>query len=455
MNLPQIIVFCVLGTLIVFILIVIIKSFSAPKKIDTIKKLIKQGKPVAAEKIAKQIIAKDPRDYNAHYWLGEAYFADNKMELALMEYKLVNQNALFDGTIPEVPFRQKIASLYMKFNQKNEALKEYLLLTKMDPANADNDYNVGQIYEAQGRTDIALGFYQKAISIDKRHSKAHASLGYLLYRTKQFSDAKKEIDTAISLSPEIYSNYYYLGKILKENQDYSGALSSFEKGERDANFRQRCLIERGSCYMAASSTDNAIVEFEHAIKCSKDESSQETMFARYFLGSCYEKSRQIDKAISQWEKIFAINHSFRDVGTKLSEYKDLQSNDSMKEYLTSGSARFCEICKKAALSAFSLSSTKCDSTNYGCTIIATESKNENWMNVRQQAYLLDFSRETDPIEDDRIRKIADKVKSQNFAKAIVCASGGFTRSAMSFAENRPVELIGKDKLENILAKAGI
>src|SRR5574344_155186 len=453
-SLPQIIIFCVLGALIVFILVFIIKSLAAPKKIEGMQKLLKQGKPLAAERLAKSIIAKDPRDYVAHYWLGEAYLADNKTELGFMEFKLVNQNALFDGTIPELPFRKKIAALYLKFNQPNEALKEYLLLSKMEPHNADNDFNVGKIYEAQGRADLALGFYQKAITVDKRHTQAHAALGYLLYRSKQYTEAKKEIDLAISLNPETYSNYYFLGKILKENKDYSSALGAFEKAERDPEYRQRALIERGSCYMAGSSTDNAIAEFEHAVKCSKDNASQETLYARYFLAACYEKSRQIHKAIEQWEKISSVNHSFRDVGSKLSEYRDLQSNDSMKEYLTSASDRFVEICKKTAAS-MGFTCTSSESTKYGCTMLATEAKSDNWMNVRQQVFDIEFYRDTEPLEDDVIRKLADKVKNQNYGKAYVCASGGFTHAATAFAENRPIELIDKEKLENMLARAGI
>lgn len=454
-SLGQIIIFSVLGVLIVTVLIFIIKTAAAPKKIETIRKLLKQGKPGAAEKIAKQLTTKDPHDFVAHYWLGEAYLADDKSELAFMEYKLVNQNAIFDGEIPELPFRKKMASLYQKFNQPQEALKEYLLISKMESNNADTMFNIGKLYESQGRTDLAIGFYQKAIKANPRHTQAHTSLGFLLYRCKQFQEAKKEIDLAIRLSPDTYSNYYYLGKILKEAQDISGALSAFEKAERDVNLRQRSLIERGSCYMSAQQIDNAMVEFEHAVKCSKDEAGQETLYARYFLAACYEKSRLIDKAIAQWEKIYNIDHSFRDVSSKLTEYKDLQANDSMKEYLTSSTERFCEMCKKAALSAFSLSCSKCDATRYGCTMLTTDSRQDNWMNVRQQIFLVEFYRETDPLEDDVIRRIADKVKLQNYAKAIVCASGGFTRSAISFAENRPVELIDKDKLQKILTKAGV
>lgn len=454
MSLTQIIIFSLLGATIIIISIVLIKSLIAPQKIEGIKKYLKQGKLTQAENIAKKIIQKNPRDYVAHYLLGKTYMADNKAELAFMEYKLVDQNAIFNGAINEVTFRKEMATLYTKFNQEKEALRELLILSKYDSTNADYDYQIGKIYESQGRGDLALGFYQKAVSKNRRHPKAHAALGYMLFRLKQNLEAKKEIDLAIQLSPQTYSNYYYLGKILKDNQDYPSAIRAFEKAERDPEFRQKTLIERGSCYMAGNSIDNAIVEFQKAISAGKEEQN-ETKYAHYFLATCYEKSRLLDKAIEQWEAIYKVDKKFRDVNQKLSQYKELQANDSMKEYLTCSSEKFLELCKQAALKGMELFTIQIKTTKNGCSLLARDARNDNWMANRQQQYRVDFYRVTDPIDDTAVRSLADEVKKMNYAKGFICASAGFTRTAENYAETRPVELINKDKLEKVLAKAGI
>ena len=215
----QVFFILVLVVLIGFLLFFIVKNFAAPRKIEGIQKLIKQGKYSSAIKQAKAMITKDPRDFKAHYYLGKAYLADNKPELALMEFKTVNQTAIFDQFFSEIEFRKQIAQLYFKFNQPEEALKEYLLLTKLEPNNAENFYNAGKIFEQRNKSDQALSAYQKTIQLNKRHVKAHAALGLLLFKGKQYGEAKKEIDYAIRLSPETFSSYYYLGKILKESKD--------------------------------------------------------------------------------------------------------------------------------------------------------------------------------------------------------------------------------------------
>lgn len=450
-----VVVILVLLVLIGFLAVFVVKSLVAPQKIDSINKLIKQQKYSAAQKAAKALIAKDQRDYHAHYYLGKAYLADRKNELALMEFKTVAANAVFDAQLPETEFRKQLSQLYLKFNQLDDALKEFLLLTKLEPANAENFYQCGRIYEQQNNAESALGFYQKAIKFNKKHVKAWSGTGMILFRAKRFNEARKAIDYALKLSPETFSTYYYLGKIQKESKDYPAAVKSFEKACRDPEFKQRALLERGSCYMMAGATDNAQLEFEKAIKAGRDERAQETLYARYFLASCFEKNRKIDKAIEQWQAISKVSRSFRDVQSKLSEYKDLQSNDSLKEFLTSSNADFVEICKKAALVGFSMVAQTAEEQKWGCQIIATEQKKDDWMNVRKQLFLLNFYRVTDPVEDTEIRRALDFAKSKNCAKAYACASSEFTTAAVRFAENRPIELVPKEKLEAILAKAGI
>ena len=57
------------------------------------------------------------------------------------------------------------------------------------------------------------------------------------------------------------------------------------------------------------------------------------------------------------------------------------------------------------------------------------------------------------VEDDiviAVRDILETAKSSNCTKSYIFASSGFTRTAVSFAENRPVELAGKEKLQQLL-----
>ena len=243
MNLVTVIIISVLVAVIIITAIILVKTIAMPKKVGNIQRLIKDGKFSLAEKTAKSLIAKNDRDFVSHYWLGKTYLAEKKMELAYAEFKIVNENALFNGDIPEKEFRKDMAELYAKFNDTQSALKEYLLLTKLDPQNAENCYKAGHIYEITGDLNMAKGFYQKAVTIDKRYSKAYTALGAMLFRGKKFAEAKKEFETALKINPNAVSNYYYLGKILKENKDYGGLIT-----DKVSDF-----------YLSADSEGNAIL----------------------------------------------------------------------------------------------------------------------------------------------------------------------------------------------------
>lgn len=454
MNPALIVVFAALGVIIITLIMFVVKSMLLPKKVEAIPRLIKQGKTQNAIKVAKQIIAKDSKNFKAHYYLGKAYQKENKTELALLEYKYVNENALFGPDLDELVFRNEYSQILLKHNQKNEALKNFLLLTKLDPKNAENYYWAGHIYSEGNRFDIALGFMQKACLLDKRNAKAHAEMGMMLYRTKNFNDAKKEIETALKLSPDTYSSYYYLGKIQKDSKAIPTALKSFEKAQRDPEIKQKAIIEHGACYMLVNRFDNASLDFQRAIELDKENVNSETLYARYFLASCYEKIRMLDKAIDQWTIIYKRNKSFRDVSAKLAEYQDLQANDYLKDYLTCSNDEFLLICKNATEKGLKLQIASVEGRKWGCFVTAFNKGEDSWMSVRKQVLYIRYYREPDPLDDSVVRESLDEMKTLNSSKGYVFSSSGYTNSAKRLAENRPLELIDKEKLEAVLSAAG-
>ncbi len=438
----------ILGIAVGAITFFIARTVINPRKITTLESLLKQGKASAVTRMAKQILSKEPNNCAAHYLLGKAYLAENKPEVALMELKAVNHLADFSAQCPEKDYRLTIAQLYTNFNQPEEALKEYLLLLKMEPDNGDYFYKAGKLFEERNKTDKATQFYRKAVELDKRHSDAHFSLGNILYKQKKHTEAKAELEIALRYQPENYKAFYIVGKILKESHDYVAALHSFEKSQRDPDYKVRSLIERGGCYIQTGSLDRAIAELERAIALSTNESAQEVLFARYFLAFCYEKLRNIDKALEQWEKIYAKKPTFRDVAEKLSQYQELRQDDMMKDYLTCGRDEFIllavEIVKKMDLSVRDSSLIQ-----NGCQVIAVDGDSK-WVGTRKIPKLLWFLRVPELIPETTPRSLHEEMKKQSLGRGIIFSSSNFSRKAITFAETRPIDMIGKDKLQEML-----
>lgn len=450
MSTTMIITIIVLGSIVFFLLVFILKSVISPKKISKIQKNLKSGRYASAIKDAKSLIAKNPRDSEARYLLGKAYLADKKPELAFIEFKTLNRIAVFNNLAAEIEFRAIIADLYLKFQQPDEALQEYIILNKKDPKNPTYYFKAGQLYEAKNMSEQALIYFQKTIDIDSKFAEAHASLGLLLFRAKQVIEAEKEIATALKLDPENCETLYYQGKILRGKKDFAHALSAFEKAARKQELRTKCFLERGSCYIETKSFEKAVFEFTRAIRFSKQANSPETIYSRYLLAECYEKLRDFDKAIEQWEAIFAVNQKFKDVAQKLDEYSGLRANDRMKEYLTLVKDEFFQMCRDITEQFFDYPVQAVKEIKIGCSILAVEKGSEQWLNTRKKPQLMIFSREDDIITEPFLRSIHEEMKKQGVVTAHIITSSGFSREALAFAENRPFDLIDRQKLEKIM-----
>ena len=444
-----VIVIIILGIGIAVVSFFLIRAIAAPKRVETLQNLLKQNKTQAAIKGAKQIIAKDARNADGHYLLGLAYNAEEKRELALMEFKTVSQIGHFGGLVQEVPFRQKIAELYANFNQPDEALKEYLLLIRRDPLNSDTYYRVGNLFELRDRSGKAAGYYKKATEVDPRNAAAHARFGMLLYRAKRSLEAREHLDMATRLDSENYEAWYYIGKILKDAGDCVAALSAFEKANRDPELKVKALIERGGCFIKLDNMERAIAELDRAANLA-DAESNELLYARYFLAHCYEKTRQIESAVGEWETIHSIKPRFKDVAEKLSKYQGLRADDRIKDFLTVGQEKFVDICKQATES-MGLTVRDIQSIEGGCEIIAVEPTSK-WRNVRAMPKLIRYFRLADTVGESTVRDAHEEMKKQNITRGLLVTSSSFSRMATEYAQSRPIDLYSRERLQSLLQK---
>jgi tetratricopeptide (TPR) repeat protein len=442
----------VVSVIVVGILMVVIRMIALPQKVSTIANMIRQKKNTAAIRIAKKILAKDSKNMEAHYLLGMAYLADGKPELAVIELRTVNQAGVFTALCPEIPFRKKIAELYAKFNQPEEALKEYLLLIKKEPGAAEHYLNAGRLLELRSNSPKTASFYQKAIELDGRNWKPYFYLGTLMIKEKKKGEAAAALEKSIKLNPENYAAHFHLGRLYKDGNDYPAALAAFEKAQKDQEYKIKALVERGGCFMSMQDTGRAVAELERAIKLAEGKENNDILFARYFLSLCYEQSRNIDGAIQQWQKIYAKKPGFKDVAEKLGQYQDIQQNDALKDFMISRPDEFLELCKKIA-SVSGLSVQNAQSIQDGCQILCVEEGDSRWKNARKTTVLLRILRSPDVVDEPAVRSFYEEIKSANVARGVLVSSSTFSRAAGAFVENRPMELWNKDKLLGILQKA--
>jgi tetratricopeptide (TPR) repeat protein len=434
------------GLLIFFV----VKSFVAPKRLEVLSKLIHEGKTQVVIKSALAIIARKPQSAEAHYYLGQAYLAENRTELALIELKRVSQLGEFENEIPELEFRQQLAQLFRTCDQPEDAIKEYLVLINKFPGNAEFYYWVGKIFIDLNRNDKAKVYLSKACELNPQDGRSHCELGALLYREKKTMPAKMALEKAIKVQYNNAEAYFYLGKLLKDAKDYTNALSSLEKALASSEYKRPALMERAQCFMALSAEDKAIPELEWALSLSDDEVGQDTLYLRYFLAQCYEKTDQIEKALVQWDAVHGIMKNFQDVEEKLVQYEEFRF-DNVKDYLASREQEFLDLCKHIVSKALGMEALQTKVMSNGCEVFATAMRGrlgKYGKNLLIRFYRMEMLREQDVIS------LLDVLKVQNIARGIIASSSGFSQSAREHAESHSVDLWDKEQLQQMLQKAG-
>ncbi|HOP29608.1 MAG TPA: tetratricopeptide repeat protein [Spirochaetota bacterium] len=436
--------------ILTIIILYFLSIYVFPRKIEEIQKMIEAGQVKLAIKKLNEILEKDDRNPYAHFLLAEAYAADGNSQYAVVEYRQVLKMGRFDDKIKEVHVRTVLAKLFKDKKAFEDARKEYLILTKLDPSNFENFYELGVMSYNLGQLDKALNYFRKSASLNSKHDQSYFYLGQIYYKNGVHVDAKQCFLNTIKIDPSNYQAHYYLGLVLRQQGDYEWALKEFEVSMKSDELKVKSLLARGTCFMEKSQYPKAIMEFERGVKFAKKGSDME-LNLRYFLGECQEKVRDVHSAIVNWEKIAEINPKFRDIQQKLAAYAEFRQDDRIKDFMIAGLAQFEHMTRKIVASM-----------NYNITdieiisdteieIIATENEGK-WRNTRQSNRIIRVIRTTESLPDSYFRKIHESMKPRNATRILVITTGEISPKALEFANTRPIEIKGKTELVELLKK---
>ena len=87
----------------------------------------------------------------------------------------------------------------------------------------------GDAYYSEGKVDLALGEYNKALEINPSFAPAHFCIGVIAYDKKDYEEATVSFNEAIKNSPEYMDAYIWLGKTFMEEGKKEEAKEVFVK----------------------------------------------------------------------------------------------------------------------------------------------------------------------------------------------------------------------------------
>lgn len=419
----------------------LLRHYLFPKRVGELEEMLKLGHVQPAIKKLQKLIEENPRDPYIHALLAQAYELSKDKLSAVMEYKQALkylEMGVTSKNIKEETVRRRVGKLYLRLKNNEEAKKEFLILTKLEPGNADNFYQVGLLFQKSGLLNKALPYFQNAITIDPSHAQAQYQLGQLQYHLGTISDAKASLLQAVRLETGNYPAHYYLGLCYKSLKEYDAAMKELNVAVRDENFRPQTYLARGQCFLESENFAKAQVEFSYALESATPNSEIE-LNAHYCLGIINEKARDFYSAISHWERIMEVNPKYRDVSSKLRIYKDFRTDDSVKDFLIAPNGKFEKLCLKVVQKMnLEVSESHLESDSE-MRLVCNESDSTN-MRAKRNTCIVYIFRSLDPVPEKSLRQLYDNMRAFSCNRGICITTGSFTTQATTFAQTYNIDL---------------
>lgn len=172
--------------------------------------MVEAGDVDGARKIFLKAIEADPDYADAHYKLGNVYYAKKKWDDAINSYKLAQKYAPKDPAIP---------------------------------------YKIGNSYFRKGDVKAAIAPYRQAVVLKGSDPDYRVNLGVALYETKDYQGALQQFQTARFLSPRDTQTLLYLGNAQARLKKYDEAIETYQEVLKIDPKERRAYYNLGFAYV--------------------------------------------------------------------------------------------------------------------------------------------------------------------------------------------------------------
>ena len=276
-----------------------------------------------AERLAQQILQKDPNHIEGHILMASVYFAQGKKAEALQEL-----NHAVELNPQRIESYLSLARFYTSTNDKDTAEATFKRAIGVNNNSAKAHYEFGKFLVQTNRADAAEGEFQTAVQVEpgnrdarfvlasfylvnKRYNKAEEAYQALAQLDKDkpegrsvlgdFYGATGRLDEAIAIYKEVVANapdytqgHYRLAELLLNRGDLKNAQTAVDEIlKKDATDRQ-AMVLRARIEMQTSDTISmkaAIADLQEVLKQEPN-----SRLGLYFMAEANFRSGQIDQA---------------------------------------------------------------------------------------------------------------------------------------------------------------
>ncbi len=276
-----------------------------------------------AERLAKEILQKDPNHIEGHILMGSVLFAQNQRDKAFGElnhaveldpkrveshlalarfYVASNDQAKAEETFKRAISLNNSSALayteYGKFlvqaNRSNDAEMELKKAVEVEPSNRNSRWVLASYYLVSKQIDKAEEVYKALAELDKDKAEGRAVLADFYSAVNKLDEAIKIYQEILAKSPDFTQGRYRLGEIMLMRGDTKGATAQVDELlKKDKNDRQALLL-RARLRAQSGQTNDLKAAIEDLKEVLKQEPNSRP--ALYFLAQANFSLGLVDQA---------------------------------------------------------------------------------------------------------------------------------------------------------------
>ena len=184
----------------------------------------RQNNLEVAENLYKEILKKDPNNFQSNFFLGILSAQTKKFDIAK---QLLNKASETDPD--NVDAHNNLGNVLKELGEYQKSKNCFQKAIQIQPNFALAHNNLGAVLQELGEYQKAALSYQKAIQIQPNFAEAHSNLGAAL---KELGERQKAISCyqeAIKIQPDNAEAHYNLGIVFKELGEHQKAITCNEK----------------------------------------------------------------------------------------------------------------------------------------------------------------------------------------------------------------------------------
>ena len=262
--------------------------------------LHRSGNLAEAERLYREALAVEPRDFTARHLLGVVFAQQGRSQDALDEIAAAlalepdNADALLNQ-----------ANVLKTMGRAADALTGFTRALDAKPGWPQALNNRGTVLQSLGRFDEALADYDAALAAHPDYVEALNNRGSVLQDLKRPAEALASYDRALRLAPQFAAAFNNRGSALLDLRRFADALGCFDRALSLRPGDAEAFNNRGNALQGLMRYDEAVASYDRALALRPDYPE-----AQSNRGGALQQLKRHDEALDSFERAGAQPHAF-------------------------------------------------------------------------------------------------------------------------------------------------